>query len=214
MTMQDGVVVAVVEERNDPRKEGRVTLRYKWLPGEPVSGWAPIAAALAGTKRGAWLMPEKGDEVLVAFEKGLFDHPYVVGFLWNGKHTPPDKDLQHRVIITPGGHELRFEDNDKKKQIIIKTAGKHVITLNDTEKKMKVSIESGEHHLIEIDYVKNSITVKTAKSQSVTLTDSPAAITLTTSGNQSVTLSDSPASITLDGGGRKVALANGKVAIT
>jgi len=195
LTAQDGVVVAVVERRDDPRKEGRITLRYKWLPGEPESGWAPIAAPIAGTKRGAWLMPEKGDEVLVAFEQGCFDNPYVVGFLWNGAHKPPDNDLQHRVIVTPGGHELRFEDNDKKKQIIIKTAGNHVLTLTDAENAMKVSIESAKHHVIEIDDVANSITVKT-------------------SGKQSVTLTDSPAAITLDGGGRKLALANGQVAIT
>ena len=214
MTMQSGVVVGVVERRDDPRKEGRVTLRYKWLPGAPVSGWAPIAQPLAGAKRGAWLMPEKGDEVLVAFEKGRFDNPYVVGFLHNGSHKPPDTDLQHRVIVTPGGHELRFEDNDKKKQIIISTAGKHVITLTDKDNAMKVSIESSKHHLIEIDDVANAITVKTSGNQSVTLTDSPAAITLTTSGKQSVTLADSPAAITLDGGGRKITLQGGKVAIT
>lgn len=195
MSGQEGVVVAVVERRDDPRKEGRVTVRYKWLPGEPVSGWAPIAHPLAGTKRGAWLMPEKGDEVLVAFEKGCFENPYIVGFLFNGSHKPPDTDLQHRVIVTPGGHELRFEDNDKKKQIIIRTAGKHVITLTDMDNAMKVSIESGKHHLIEIDDVANSISVKT-------------------SGKQSVTLTDSPAAITLDGGGRKLALTGGKVAIT
>ena len=195
MTMQEGVVVAVGENRNDPKKEGRVTLRYKWLPGQPVSGWASIAAPLAGSKRGAWMMPEKGDEVLVAFEKGRFDNPYVVGFLWNGAHKPPEQDLQHRVIVTPGGHQLRFEDNDKKKQIILRTAGKHVITLTDKDNAMKISIESGKHHLIEIDDVANSITIRTA-------------------GKQSVTLTDSPAAITLDGGGRKLTLANGKVAIT
>ena len=195
MTMQEGVVIAVVESRDDPKKEGRVTLRYKWLPGEPVSGWASIAAPLAGSKRGAWLMPEKGDEVLVAFEKGCFDNPYVVGFLWNGAHKPPDQDLQHRVIVTPGGHQLRFEDNDKKKQIIISTAGKHVITLSDKENAMSVKIESAKHHRVEIDDVAKVITIQTA-------------------GNQSVKLDDASTSITLDGGGRKIALANGKVAIT
>lgn len=195
MTMQEGVVIAVVESRNDPKKEGRVTLRYKWLPGQPLSDWAAIAAPLAGSKRGAWLMPEKGDEVLVAFRNGRFDHPYVIGFLWNGKSKPPEQDLQHRVIVTPGGHQLRFEDNDKKKQIVLRTPGKHTLTLSDVENAMKLTVRSGKEHLIEIDDVANTITLQTKNGPKVTLTDSPS-------------------SITLEGGGRKIALANGKVAIT
>src|ERR1044071_7385055 len=116
-------------------------------------------------------MPEKGDEVLVAFEKGCFDNPYVVGFLWNGKHKPPESDLKHRVIVTPGGHQLRFEDNDNKKKIIVRTAGKHSITLSDEDNAMKISIQSAKEHLVEIDDVANTITVKTKNGPKVTLTD-------------------------------------------
>ena len=58
------------------------------------SAWAPVAAPLAGKKRGAFFMPELGDEVLVAFEHGDFDHPFIIGFLWNGVDTPPETDLQ------------------------------------------------------------------------------------------------------------------------
>ena len=54
------------------------------------SHWAPIASLLAGKKRGACFMPELDDEVLVAFDRGEFDHPYVVGFLWNGADEAPD----------------------------------------------------------------------------------------------------------------------------
>ena len=52
---------------------------------------------MAGKERGFWYMPEVGDEALVAFELGDFDHPFVVGFLHNGVDTPPDDDIDREV---------------------------------------------------------------------------------------------------------------------
>ena len=37
-------------------------------------------------------MPEKDDDVLVAFDHGDTTIPYIVGFLWNGKNRPPALD--------------------------------------------------------------------------------------------------------------------------
>ena len=61
-------------------------------------------------------MPEPGDEVLVAFQDGKFDSPYVVGFLWNGEQVSPEDTPHNRVIVTPGGHQLRFEDKDHRRR--------------------------------------------------------------------------------------------------
>ena len=58
--------------------------------------WAAMASPLTGKDRGMFFMPEKDDEVLVAFEQGNFAHPYILGFLWNGADTPPESNLQHR----------------------------------------------------------------------------------------------------------------------
>ena len=52
--------------------------------------WAPIASLLSGKSRGARFMPEVDDEALVAFDHGEFEHPYVIGFLWNGVDKAPD----------------------------------------------------------------------------------------------------------------------------
>ena len=95
------------------------------------STWAPIAAPLAGKNRGALFMPEVGDEVLVAFEHGDFDHPYVVGFLWNGEDDVARERADNRVIVTPGGHQLRFEDKDGDTPVILKSNGGHELTLDD-----------------------------------------------------------------------------------
>ena len=103
MKRHPGVVVATVKSLDDPRGEGRIQIEFPWLPDITEHPWAPIAAPLAGGERGMFFMPEPKDEVLVAFEHGDFDHPFVVGFLWNGVDRPPESDTHNRVIVTPGG---------------------------------------------------------------------------------------------------------------
>ena len=142
MSGQEGVVTAVVATA--PDEQGRLGVRFPWLPqGDTLPPvYAPVAAALAGDNRGAWFMPEEGDEVLVAFDHGDRDHPFVVGFLWNGDQTPPETDRQNRVILTPGGHTLRFEDGNAKK-IVLRSNGGHEVTLDDQAGQATVSIKNG-----------------------------------------------------------------------
>ena len=127
----EGVVIGTVKDVADPRGEGRVVLEYPWMPASLRSDWAPIAVPLAGPSRGMFFMPEIDDEVLVAFQHGDFAHPYVVGFLWNGDHKPPDTNTKHRVIKTPGEHQVIFEDEAPKK-ITIKSAGGLQVVMDDS----------------------------------------------------------------------------------
>ncbi len=136
-----GVVVGTVKSLDDPRGEGRIELEFPWLPGPQRSGWAPVAAALAGSGRGAYFMPELEDEVLVAFEHGDFDHPFIVGFLWNGVDRPPETDPSNRVILTPGGHTIRLEDGNDKKVIVRSNSG-HEIVLDDSAAGQKISVKT------------------------------------------------------------------------
>jgi uncharacterized protein involved in type VI secretion and phage assembly len=119
------VVVGTVVDVKDPRGEGRIQVRFPWLPETREHPWAPLATPLTGGSRGMFFLPEREDEVLVAFEHGDFDHPFVVGFLWNGVDQPPESDHKNRVILTPGGHTLRFEDRDGQQKVILKSAGGH-----------------------------------------------------------------------------------------
>jgi uncharacterized protein involved in type VI secretion and phage assembly len=124
----EGVAIGIVKEI-DP-KEGRIKVEFPWMKPSVRSAWAPVASLMAGKDRGAWCMPENDDEALVAFEQGDFDHPFIVGFLWNGKDKPPETTNKNRIIKTPGGHQLRFEDSGDKK-ILIKSNGGIEILLDD-----------------------------------------------------------------------------------
>jgi uncharacterized protein involved in type VI secretion and phage assembly len=112
MTQVGGVVIGIVRDLQDPRGEGRVMVEFPWLSGGHKSAWAPVAAALAGGSRGAFFFPEPGDEALVAFEHGNFDHPFIVGFLWNGQDRPPTDDPRLRLLRSLNGHEIALHDPD------------------------------------------------------------------------------------------------------
>src|SRR4029079_7869771 len=111
MTKFPGVVIGLVINTNDPEGEGRVQLEFPWMPGSLHSSWAPIAAPMAGPSRGQFYSPEVGDEALVAFEHGDFDHPFVVGFLWNGVDQPPSNDHHRRLVHSVNGHEIEINDS-------------------------------------------------------------------------------------------------------
>ena len=79
---------------NDPAGLGRVQVRLwslQGVPGQTLKAWARVATPFAGPGRGAFLLPEVGDEVLVGFVDGDPREPVVIGSLWNGAQRPPEQ---------------------------------------------------------------------------------------------------------------------------
>ena len=76
-----GVYPAIVTDIKDEDGQGRVKVRLPWSPDDEAGYdvWARLATLMAGGKRGSWFIPDKDDEVLVAFEGGDPRRPYVVG---------------------------------------------------------------------------------------------------------------------------------------
>lgn len=156
MKTYPGVVVGIVKNVDDPLGEGRLQLEFPWLDETVRSYWAPVAAFLAGKQRGAFFMPEVEDEVLVAFDHGNFAHPYVVGFLWNGAKKPPESDIKNRVLLTPGGHTLRFEDGNNKK-VILKSSSGHQVVLDDSSGVQSITIKTPGNLQLELSDLTQSI---------------------------------------------------------
>jgi phage protein D/phage baseplate assembly protein gpV len=146
----NGVVPAVVTNTKDPDKWGRVKLKYPWMDEHQESWWARIVSVGAGGDSGMIAVPHVNDEVLVAFEQGDFNRPYVLGGLWNGKDKPPSDSTgaaqgeieKVRVWRSRTGHYINMYDNDDNK-IEIKTAGGHTITMDDKNKKFEIKSSKG-----------------------------------------------------------------------
>jgi phage protein D len=97
------VVVGVVTQNEDPEHMGRVRIKYPALDDKVEGWWARIAAPGAGDGRGQLMMPVTDDEVLVAFEHGDMQRPYILGSLWNGKDVPGD------LVQTDGSYALHSD---------------------------------------------------------------------------------------------------------
>ena len=169
-----GVAVGIVTNNKDPEGMGRVKLKFPWRDVEDESYWARIATLMAGKGRGAFFLPEVGEEVLVAFDQGDIHHPYVLGGLWNGKDEPPEKNADGknniRIIKSRSGHEIIFNDNheDKKEQIMILTKAGHQILLDDSAGGEKIEIrDKTGNNTLTMDSVKNSISISSQTKLSI-----------------------------------------------
>lgn len=112
-----GAAVGVVCDLDDPEDMGRIRVWFPGMHDEAVSFWARIRASQAGDSRGNFIRPEMGDEVLVMFERGSMNQPFVVGCLWNGEDAIPgpgnaDGANDHKWLQTRSGHQLVFNDNE------------------------------------------------------------------------------------------------------
>ena len=159
-----GVAIAVVTQNSNPNHEDVpsqycVKVRYPWNSKDANSYWARIAVPMAGKDRGVYFLPEVGDEVLVAFEREDLRFPYVIGALWNGKHTPPEtnKDGKNdkRMIRSRKGHRLVFDDG---------TRGSVELELNDGKKLVLdddgVRIDDGKGNQLSIQSKSGAITIE------------------------------------------------------
>jgi phage protein D len=97
-----GVVNALVTNIKDPTKKGRVKLKFPWLSDTYESDWCRVAQ-FGGVRGGGLMLPEVDDEVLVAFDRGSLEHPYVLAGLYNGRdEQTADPDRLDPVDATLG----------------------------------------------------------------------------------------------------------------
>lgn len=151
-----GVVVGIVTDNVHPDGDYRVRVRFPTLPGEDQSWWARIATFGAGKDgRGAFFLPEVNDEVLVAFEHGDFNHPVVVGTLWNGVDKPAfsNQDGSSKTDRYQSNDE-KFKGKSEAKKTDIRSfssRAKHELVFNDNASKPRVVLSSGQKHRIVLD---------------------------------------------------------------
>lgn len=144
-----GVAGALVTDVGDPEKLGRVKVRFPWLSDSFVSDWARVVQPGAGKNRGAVVLPEVGDEVLVGFEQGDIRRPYVLGGLYNGVDVPKLGDglidastgaVKRRGFISKAGGALVFFDDDADEGVALLTGDQGMrVSLNKTKTTIRVT---------------------------------------------------------------------------
>lgn len=116
--------VATVVDNKDPRNMGRVKVKFVWQqledhPRNKTSGWMRVQTPDAGSSdavgknRGFFFVPEVGDQVMVSYEQGDPDRPFVSGSLYHINNTEGIAENNTvRSIITRSGSMLRFTDSE------------------------------------------------------------------------------------------------------
>jgi len=85
--------LAKVTSVNDPDGLNRVEIRLLSHSGSAQQDgtlWARVAVPCAGSGKGAFLIPDVDDEVVVSFINGDSRYPVVLGSLWNGNDPAPE----------------------------------------------------------------------------------------------------------------------------
>lgn len=154
-----GVAIAVVTQNNDEEKMCRVKVRFPWHDQPSESYWARLSTPMAGNDRGLVLIPEVGDEVLVAFEREDLRFPYVLGGLWNGQDKPPianeDGNNDKRILQSRKKHYLLFNDGSTG-VVELKHEKGRKITLDDNG----ISVEDGNGNVVKIDSNSGGMTIE------------------------------------------------------
>jgi uncharacterized protein involved in type VI secretion and phage assembly len=146
-----GVYQAIVSDIRDPDGQGRVKVQLPWAAdsgGGAYEAWARLATMMAGNNRGTWFVPDVSDEVLVAFEAGDPEWPYVVGALWNGSDSPPESmdgsgNNYKKVIRSRNGVKLTLDDQDGQENFIVETPGGQKVTLHDGPGSVEIKDSNG-----------------------------------------------------------------------
>ncbi len=219
-----GVVIGEVVNNYDDKFPGRVCVNLHTRDKDANEmKWARMAMPSAGAEWGHYFLPEIGDQVLVVFEEGIIDRPYVIGcinkssdkFLSKSKH----KDNQHKRIVTRHGSAIVFEDvgdetdregDGTKDKIRVYTADEAHSILLDNDKKVIEIKDKDENAQIRMKTENGDITIKAAKKLTMKVGDN---ITVTLNG-ESGKITVNCQDLSIDASGKINAAATGKMSLS
>ncbi|SHJ02855.1 Uncharacterized conserved protein, implicated in type VI secretion and phage assembly [Mesonia phycicola] len=133
---------AIVTENIDPEGMGRIKVQFYWqkMTGE-MTPWIRVITPHSGADKGFHFIPEIGEEVLIGFEGGNAERPYVMGSLYHGSHRP---------------QSWKTDKNDIK---AIRTRSGHTFELNDANGSESITITDKNGNVIRIDTANNDIMI-------------------------------------------------------
>lgn len=155
--LQIGVVTAL---ESDPEGENRIKVKIPVISVDEEGIWTRLATMDAGNNRGWVVLPEIGDEVVVAFINNDPREAVVIGSLHSSNNPPPltAKDDNHiKGWTTRSG--IKFLIDDDKKTIEISTPAGNKMMMDEDQKKITISDENNN----KLEMSSDGVTIESAK---------------------------------------------------
>ena len=159
----DSAYLARVVDIADPEGRNRVQVRllaFDDTDTQDAPLWARVVCPFAGNERGAFLMPDVDDEVLVVFLQGDPRHPLVLGGLWSGAAAAPaelgDEGNRYKRIRSKNGVVVTLDDQQGQEQLVMETPAGQRVTLADGPG--TITLEDGNGNQVVMDSSGISIT--------------------------------------------------------
>ncbi|MPM32723.1 hypothetical protein SDC9_79288 [bioreactor metagenome] len=176
-----GVMIGIVAKNYDKDMPGRVCVTIPTRDQDANElQWARLSMPSSGTTWGHYFLPEVGDQVLLAFEGGNIEKPYIIGCVPKDSNKfltkAVDQDNQYKRIVTKHGSSLSFEDSKEgdgaKDKITLQTALQGHTVLLDNENKVIRITDKDKANLIEMKTEDGAMTVKAASKLTIQVGDS------------------------------------------
>ena len=158
---------ATVKENNDPKGMGRIRVQFPWQTAtNQLSPWLRVSTPYAGKGKGFHVLPELDEEVLVGFENGNAEKPFVLGSMFHGKGKSGQGGAGNYIKGFTTASGTKVEMNDEKSTVTISDPSGSTIILNGDgtitiEAPDKIDIRSKEINIEGEDSV--NIKTKAAK---------------------------------------------------
>ena len=129
----------LVLDNADPDGLGRIKVQFPWQkPMGTNTPWIKVPTPYSGGGKGFYFIPEKDEEVLVGFEGGNPEKPFVLsaGFNSSASSGFADADNNIKAIKTRSGHVIELNDTDGGESITINDKNGNSIHINTSEGNM------------------------------------------------------------------------------
>ena len=229
-----GVMVGIVAKNFDPNSSGGggsgsnsgadamdgrvcVTIPTRDQQANELK-WARVAMPSGGSKWGHYFLPEVGDQVLLAFEGGNIEKPYVIGCIQRYSDDflkkSVDKNNAFKKITTRHGSNITFEDNASDEEGL-----KDKITIETPQKKLQILMDNENEKIRIGDKAKEDfIEMSTAEGSGTMLIQAQSKITIKVGDKVTMTLNGESGavsikadSITLEGSNKVMAKSDSSV---
>ena len=110
---------AIVKDNNDPLGMGRVRVQFLWqAKRNEMTPWIRVVQPYTGGGKGFYFVPEIGEEVMIDFEGGNAERPFVLGAHYNGEaksgYSPTTKAIHTqsgtKILLNDADGSVRIED--------------------------------------------------------------------------------------------------------